>query len=79
MKIYELWDEEAAFLIDTYIDMNDALHVVATTYREHGEDAVRNWRLLRSTPSGEPAVPIAHGMELVHLAMKAHQAHSYAG
>lgn len=77
--VFELWDEEAAFLIDTYTDMNDALYVVASTYREHGENAVHGWRLLRSTPSGEPAVPIADGMELVQLAVKEHQAHSYAG
>jgi hypothetical protein len=35
--IYELWDEKAAFLIDTYTTMHDALDVVAATYREHGE------------------------------------------
>jgi hypothetical protein len=70
VAIWELWDEEAAFLIDTYSSMDDVLHVVASTCREHGEDAVRGWRLLRSTPSGEPAVPIAHGMNLVHLVTK---------
>lgn len=74
----KLWDEEAAFLIDTYTDMNDALHVVVSTYREHGEDAVRGWRLLQSTPSGESAVPIAHGMNLVQLAASKLPARSYA-
>ncbi len=66
--IFELWDEETAFLIDTYTDMDEALHVVAATYHESGESAVQGWRLLRSTPSGESSVPIAHGMDLVHLA-----------
>ncbi len=75
--IYELWDEEAAFLIDTYSDMNDALHVVAATYREHGERAVQDWRLLRSTQSGESIVPIAQGMDLVHLATGDRLLHSH--
>jgi hypothetical protein len=60
-------DEETAFLIDTYTEIHDALDVVAATYREHGESA-EGWRLLRSTPSGESAVPIAHGVDLVYLA-----------
>lgn len=38
--IHELWDEEAAYLIDTYTARQDALDVVAATYREHGESAV---------------------------------------
>ncbi len=66
--IFELWDEDAAFLIDTYAEMNDALEVVAATYHDYGESAIQGWRLLRSTPSGASAVPIAQGMDLVHLA-----------
>ncbi len=77
MTTYELWDEEAAFLIDTFNDMNDALHVVAATYREHGERAVQDWRLLRSTPSGESVIPIAQGMDLVRLATEGHALHSH--
>lgn len=76
--LYELWDEEAAFLIDTYTAMQAALDVVAATYREHGESAVQGWRLLRSTPSGESAVPIAHGMDLVYLASGESHVRSYA-
>ncbi|MGI8857848.1 MAG: hypothetical protein ACR2JW_19090 [Thermomicrobiales bacterium] len=72
MTIYELWDEEAAFLIDTYSDMSDAFDVVATTYREHGKSAVQGWRLLRSTPSGESVVAIAQGRGLGYLATEYH-------
>ena len=75
--IFELWDEEAAFLIDTYTEMNDALQVVAATYREYGESAVQGWRLLRSTPSGESVVPIAQGMDLAHLAIEGRLLHSH--
>ncbi len=77
MTIFELWDEEAAFLIDTYSDMNDALHVVAATYRDYGERAVQDWRLLRSTPSGDSVVAIAQGMDLVHLAIEDRLIHSH--
>lgn len=66
--IFQLWDEETAFLIDTYRDLSDALAVVAATYRDHGRAAVVNWRLLQSTPSGEQITEIAAGIDLVHLA-----------
>ena len=75
--IFELWDEEEAFLIDTYADMSDALYVVAATYLEHGESAVHDWHLLQSTASSETAVPIAQGRDLVRLAIKGHVLHSH--
>ncbi|MGI8857450.1 MAG: hypothetical protein ACR2JW_17075 [Thermomicrobiales bacterium] len=65
--IYQLWDEETAFLIDTYSDLSDALVVVAATYRDHGWAAVEEWRLAQSTPSGEHSETIAEGKEFVRL------------
>jgi hypothetical protein len=46
--ILELWDEETAHLINTYVSTPAALAVVAATIREHGRDAVENWILLRA-------------------------------
>jgi hypothetical protein len=46
--ILELWDEETAPLINTYVSAPAALAVVAATIREHGRDAVENWILLRA-------------------------------
>jgi hypothetical protein len=46
--ILELWDEETAHLINTYVSTPAALAVVAATIREHGRDAAENWILLRA-------------------------------
>jgi prenyltransferase beta subunit len=69
--ILELWDEQTAHLINTYANAPAALAVVAATIREHRRDAVANWILLRSAPSGDAKETVADGEALAHLAMDA--------
>jgi hypothetical protein len=69
--ILELWDEETAHLINTYLSVPAALTVVAATIREHGRDAVENWILLRTAPSGDTKETVAEGEALARIAMDA--------
>jgi hypothetical protein len=69
--ILELWDEETAHLINTYVSTPAALAVVAATIREHGRDAVENWILLRAARWGGTKERVAEGEALARIAMDA--------
>lgn len=66
--IYELWDREEAYPIIEYLELSDALAFVAATVRNGGEEAVKEWTLLRSTPASDWSETIAQGKELARLA-----------
>jgi len=68
--IFELWDVEEAYPLNTYVAMSDALAVVAATVRQYGESAVETWGLFRSTPTGEITEIVAEGENLAQLAME---------
>ena len=72
--IFELWDVEEAYPLNTYSAVADALAVVAATVRQYGESAVETWGLFRSTPTGESTETVAEGKDLAHLAMGMQQA-----
>ncbi|MHB8644908.1 MAG: hypothetical protein ACYDAR_03845 [Thermomicrobiales bacterium] len=67
--IFELWDVEEAYPLNTYTEMSEALTVVAATVRQYGEVAVETWGLFRSTPGGEITETVAEGRDLAQLAM----------
>ncbi len=67
--IFELWDVEEAYPLNTYSAVADALAVVAATVSKYGESAVETWGLFRSTPTGEIAEIVAEGNDLARLAI----------
>ncbi len=69
--VLELWDEETAHLINTYLSAPAALAVVAATIDEHGCAAVENWIVLRTAPAGSAKETVAAGEALALLATNA--------
>lgn len=67
--IFELWDVEEAYPLNTYSAVADALAVVAATVSKYGESAVETWGLFRSTPTGEITEIVAEGEDLAQLAI----------
>lgn len=67
--IFELWDVDEAYPLNTYSAVFDALAVVAATVSKYGERAVETWGLFRSTPTGEITEIVAEGVNLARLAM----------
>ena len=68
--IFELWDKEEAYLLNTYSSVSAALTVVSETASKYGERAVETWTLLRSTPAGEMTEVVAEGKDLARLAIE---------
>ena len=71
--IYELWDKEEAYLLNTYDSVSAALTVVSETVSTYGEGAVETWTLLRSTLAGEMTEMVAEGKDLAGLPIGKHK------
>jgi hypothetical protein len=70
--IYELWDFDAANMVETFRSKDAALAEVAAQVAAFGRDAVEIWVLLENDGSGtrEGLRRIAYGSELADLALR---------
>jgi hypothetical protein len=70
--IYELWDFDAANMIDTFRSKDAALAEVVAQVAAFGRDAVEMWVLLENdgTETEEGIRRIAYGCDLADLALR---------
>lgn len=72
MMIYELWDFDAANMVDTFRSKDAALAEVAAHVAAFGRGAVETWMLLENdgTETREGLRRIAYGADLADLASR---------